>query len=216
MKAKGKTRVNGKKVTRSGGAKKKSVPKGAKMKSAEELAKLTKEQLLMQPNAHLKGTASMIGNLYGMNFEAFVRGAKYEPDELLKKFFEYAEFTNNDTYWDRAEVVKSGDYVGTILRVPVKSPYTVVGFCVFIGIVRSTFYDYAKQAAYSNICAYIEDCCYKQKLVGAMNGHFNAAIIARDLGLVDKTATSLDVDAKKDIKELFGKLGLKKKKSVDE
>lgn len=211
MKAKGKTRVDGKKVTRSGGRKNKTVPKGTKKKSKAEIAAIPPEQFLKQPNAHLKGPASMIGNKF-MNFAAFMRKQKYSPEEMLEQFHKYAADTDADDYWDRAEVVKSGDYVGTILRVPVKSPYTVVGFCQYIGIVRSTFYDYAKQAEYSNICAYIEDCCYRQKIVGAINGHFNAAIVARDLGLVDKTATTLDVDAKKDIKELFGTLGLKKKK----
>lgn len=66
-------------------------------------------------------------------------------------------------------------------------PFTVQGLCVFLEINPDTWYEYRKRKDFSDICTRIETIIYTQKFEGASVGAYNANIIARDLGLIDKT-----------------------------
>lgn len=109
----------------------------------------------------------------------------YQPLELWSKFIEYQENAESNP-WYKNEAVKSGDNVGMIIKVPTAKPLTIQGFCAFAHINSQTFYNYEKQDAYLEICNRIRDIIYNQKFEGAAVGAFNAAIIARDLGLQEK------------------------------
>lgn len=90
------------------------------------------------------------------------------------------------------EPIKSGDKAGTCMTVNRARPYTLRGLCLFLGCDQQTFDNYRKKPEYEDyfgICEQIVECCYTQKFEGASSGIFNASIIARDLGLVDKKAT---------------------------
>jgi hypothetical protein len=110
----------------------------------------------------------------------------YEPVPLWDKFRDYV-INSQDNPWHKNEAVKSGDNVGMIIKVPTERPLTIQGFCIFAEISSQTFYNYEKDKAYVEITARIRDIIYSQKFEGAAVGVFNANIIARDLGLSDKS-----------------------------
>jgi len=64
---------------------------------------------------------------------------------------------------------------------------TLQGFCAFTGLSMVTLYEYDKQDGYTNIIAQAREVMYGQKLEGAAAGLFNASIIARELGLAEKS-----------------------------
>jgi hypothetical protein len=67
-------------------------------------------------------------------------------------------------------------------------PFTIIGLCMFIGINRATWaQNYRTHKDYISVCSQAEDAIRDQKFSGAAVGHFNAGIIARDLGMEDRT-----------------------------
>jgi hypothetical protein len=67
---------------------------------------------------------------------------------------------------------------------------TLQEMCTHIGMDRVTWYEYRKKTEpdFSTVCAQVDDILYSQKFTGAAAGLLNHAIIARDLGLVDKVS----------------------------
>jgi hypothetical protein len=64
---------------------------------------------------------------------------------------------------------------------------TIKGLCVFLDISYQNWTEYCARAAYSEVCEWAEAVIYQQKFTGAAAGLLNPAIIARDLGLADKS-----------------------------
>jgi hypothetical protein len=141
----------------------------------------TRKQKDVKPNQ----TSFQKGNLFWRLAEFAGRPLTYTPDQLRQKFIEYCKYID-DNPWKRAEVCKSGDNFGELTEVPVKRPWTVLGFCVYAGITSTTFNSYEIRPEFLEVCRHIQDVVRQQKFEGAAAGFFNAAIIARDLGLVDK------------------------------
>ena len=89
-----------------------------------------------------------------------------------------------------------------LISIPTKIPYTIQGLTLYLdcGVMFfNQFEDSLKDKTdpiskdFSLICSRIRDVIYNQKFTGASVGYFNAAIIARDLGLVDKKDVTGDV-----------------------
>lgn len=72
-------------------------------------------------------------------------------------------------------------------HVPNETPYTISGLCVFLHINRDTWVQYRGYEDFTDIIARIEQIIYTQKIEGASVGAFNASIVARELGLVDRS-----------------------------
>lgn len=89
----------------------------------------------------------------------------------------------------------SGQYAGSkIERVKVKllRPFTMGGLTVYLNVSPTYFSDVRKNKAaygeeYSIVLSAVEQVIREQKFAGAAAGLFNANIIARDLGLSEKT-----------------------------
>lgn len=64
---------------------------------------------------------------------------------------------------------------------------TISGLCIFLDIDKTTWFDYAKNKDFTNITTRVEEIIRTQKFQGASADLLNANIIARDLGLVDKS-----------------------------
>lgn len=105
----------------------------------------------------------------------------YTPSELFAKAAEYF------TYLNKHPLVEEKVF-GSGRRMTVKHirAATMMGFCVFACMDRTTFDAYKKDDKYSYVCKVIENAIYMQKFEGAAADLLNHAIIARDLGLVDK------------------------------
>lgn len=135
----------------------------------------------------------------------FGRPKAYATPELLwqaaVKYFEYMD--NNPDY-------RSEWKDGKLRQIPVKRPYTIAGLQIFIGVNDAYIRQQRRyEKAYSTVIELIEKICREQKFAGAANGFFNANIISRDLGLVDKVETenTHKVNLSRDeIKEISKKL----------
>lgn len=95
--------------------------------------------------------------------------------------------------WYKNEAIKSGDSAGKIMRVPIARPYTITGFLLYVGANTDYWRQFksASHEGFSPVIDQIENAMYTQKFEGAATGAFNANIIARDLGLADKSQTEL-------------------------
>jgi hypothetical protein len=114
------------------------------------------------------------------------RDKAYTPEELKTSCYEY--FARCDSSpWYKNEAVKSGDQCGKILKVPTQRPYTKTGLYIFLNINRQTWDNYKGSEDYLAIIEEVENIIYDQKFTGAAVGCFNPNIIARDLGLKERT-----------------------------
>ena len=87
------------------------------------------------------------------------------------------------------------EMLSPLVSIPTKIPYTIQGLCLYCDcnvMFFNNFEDSLKDKTdplskdFSIICTRIREIIYNQKFTGASVGYFNASIIARDLGLVDK------------------------------
>lgn len=121
----------------------------------------------------------------------FRKKAFETPEELWEAFCEYVQWVK-DTPLFKNEAIKSGENAGTIIKIPAERPMTEIGFCLYVGISHTTLLDYGKNEShieYHTVYDQIKRACYTQKFDGASIGIFNSMIIARDLGLSEKTET---------------------------
>jgi len=114
------------------------------------------------------------------------------PELMWEAACEYFEWCDNNP-WYKNEAIKSGDLVGTTVKVPTARPYTITGFLVYIG-ASEQYWRTFKANDHKDFLAVMEEIervIYTQKFEGAAVGAFNANIIARDLGLSDKNSMDL-------------------------
>lgn len=64
---------------------------------------------------------------------------------------------------------------------------TVAGLCIFLDISQETWGDYREREGFSDVAMRADEIIRTQKFEGASAGLLNANIIARDLGLADKS-----------------------------
>ncbi len=114
-----------------------------------------------------------------------------DPIVLLEAVSEYFEHVDANP-WHKNEAIKGGDAAGTIVPIPTQQPYTLKGLCNFLDIGYNTWISYKENKQFTEVIQRIEDFVYNQKFVDATVGAFNANIIARDLGLVDKKDVTSD------------------------
>lgn len=87
------------------------------------------------------------------------------------------------------------------VRLPTARPYTITGLCLYLGCGVHYFDQFEKSLSepdpnegFSSVITRIRETIYTQKFEGAAVGAYNANIIARDLGLVDKRDHKHDID----------------------
>ena len=71
---------------------------------------------------------------------------------------------------------------------------TIQGFCLFANMAVSTWKEYEGQDAYSAIIAQVKAMFFSQKFEGAAADQLNPNIIARELGLAEKTDHNVKVN----------------------
>ena len=126
------------------------------------------------------------GNQYWKLAHDFRKPKRYQPGELLDKAAEYAAWCEKNPLYEEK-------VFGTGVRMKVKKmrAMTIQGFCLFANMAMSTWQEYEKQEAYSAITTHIRGIFFSQKLEGAAADLLNPNIIARELGLADKTDHSV-------------------------
>lgn len=145
------------------------------------------------------------------------RDKLFESPELLwQAACEYFQWCDENP-WHKSEAIKSGDMAGTVMEVPTQRPYTLQGLCLYLDCNVKYFRDFKANLSetdkdFSPIITRIEETVYTNKFEGAAVGAFNANIIARDLGLAERTEndnrnrnTNVDLTPE-DIKNINGSL----------
>lgn len=88
-------------------------------------------------------------------------------------------------------------------QLPKMRPYTMQGLCLYLDCNTEYFYHFEADLKkkddhiskdFNQIVMRIRETIYNQKFSGAAAGFLNPNIIARDLGLVDKTQTDVRVE----------------------
>lgn len=122
------------------------------------------------------------------------------PKQLWESACEYFEYMDKNP-WKSKELMRSGDLAGELVDVPTARPYSLEGLCLYLGanskywaqfklgLPEAKTLDKEQKEAFSNVITQIEAVIRVQKMEGATVGAFNHNIIARELGLVDKTET---------------------------
>lgn len=98
---------------------------------------------------------------------------------------EYFEWVGDNPLWEDKIV----SFQGVTTHEPVckMRAMTISGLCIFLDIARSTWDEYRASKDFSGIVARVEEIIRTQKFEGASADLLNANIIARDLGLADKS-----------------------------
>lgn len=108
------------------------------------------------------------------------------PDKLWQCCLEYFEYSTSIPLKEE----KLFSYEGDIVRGEVDKvrPFTLGGLCIFLDISLETWQEWRKtRSDLSGVISSTETIIRKQKFDGATAGLMNANIIARDLGLADKS-----------------------------
>lgn len=115
------------------------------------------------------------------------------PEALWSAACEYFEWVDDNPLWEDKIV----SYQGDTKHEPVAKmrAMTVAGLCLFLDISRDTFEEYRKRQDLCGVATRIDDVIKSQKFAGAAADLLNANIIARDLGLADRSELS-GVDGK--------------------
>lgn len=132
------------------------------------------------------------GNKFWQNRTRHGREKIFETADLMwaaaEEYFEWCD----DNPWTKAEAIKSGDKAGDLMHIPIQRPYTLSGLCIYLGTNTSYFNQFKARLSpedkdFSRVISEIEEVIYTQKFEGAAVGAFNANIIARDLGLKERS-----------------------------
>lgn len=113
-----------------------------------------------------------------------------KPNVLLKECYEYFKWMDQNPYKRQVNMVVDKTVKLTTTDHP--RPYTWQGLCLYLDIHESAFRWFKKNAhggytdEFKKVIDHIEKIIYNNKFSGAAVGLFNANIISRDLGLVDK------------------------------
>jgi hypothetical protein len=107
------------------------------------------------------------------------------PEALLEACSEYFEWVEANPLWEDKIISFQG--VATHVDVAKMRAMTINGLCIFLDIGRRSWDEYRARQDFSPVCEQVEQTIREQKFTGAAADLLNPAIIARDLGLADKT-----------------------------
>lgn len=116
------------------------------------------------------------------------------PDIMWESACEYFDYIDKNPL-QQEEIIKYKDNYekATINKL---RPYTLTGLCLFLDVNTVYFNQFEESLNgkddelskdFSKVITRIRETIYSQKFEGAAAGFLNASIIARDLGLQDKT-----------------------------
>lgn len=116
------------------------------------------------------------------------------PEILWEEACKYFQWCVDNPEW-KVEVVK-----GSLVNLPVKRVFTLEGLCLYLGISTSYFRAFKCEGrvnaeGFLTVIEQIQKTVYNQQFSGASSGFFNANIISRALGLVDKKDVTTNGEA---------------------
>lgn len=114
-------------------------------------------------------------------------GKRFETgEELWEAACEYFEWNQNNPLEETKLFAYEGEVTAATL--PKVRAMSLRGLCLYLGVSTQSWNDWRKlRKELFEAIERIEDVIFTQKFEGASAGLLNASIIARDLGLVDRT-----------------------------
>ena len=110
------------------------------------------------------------------------------PEDLWDAAVEYFDWVE-DNPLKASETVKFQGKA-TLTEVPKMRAMTIGGLCIFLDIDQTTWRAYGEKEGFSRVVRDVEEIIRTQKFTGAAADLLNANIIARDLGLADRSELS--------------------------
>jgi hypothetical protein len=107
------------------------------------------------------------------------------PAELWEACCEYFEWSESNPLWEDKLVTFQG--AATHEPVAKMRAMTLEGLYIFLDITRQTWNDYRTREGFPTVVTRVEEIIRTQKFQGAAADLLNPNIIARDLGLADKS-----------------------------
>lgn len=130
-----------------------------------------------------------IGNRFWEVRSSHGRNPVFElPGNLWSACCEYFDWVEaNPLYEVKAFGSKDGPQT---IELPKMRAMTIAGLCIFLDISTETWRAYRAKEDFSGVVARVDDIIRTQKFEGASADLLNPSIIARDLGLADKSEHS--------------------------
>lgn len=127
-----------------------------------------------------------------------------DPNDLWEACQEYLAWVEDNPLYE----TKGFAFQGAVTKetFPKMRAMTIGGLCIFLDIARSTWDEWKKNRAdLSEIITRVEEIIRDQKFTGAAADLLNPNIIARELGLADKSDTKVETgDALTSLLERIG------------
>lgn len=111
-----------------------------------------------------------------------------DPEALWNACCEYFQWVEANPLKEAQAFAYQGEV--KLQELPKMRAMSLGALCVFLDIARSTWNAYRENPDFSEVTARVEEITRSQKFEGASAGLLNANIIARDLGLTDKSELS--------------------------
>jgi hypothetical protein len=107
------------------------------------------------------------------------------PEELEAACLEYFEWVENNPLHE----AQAFAYQGSVKIEPIAKmrAMTVSGLCIFLDISQQAWGEYRQREGFGEVTSRVDEIIRTQKFEGASAGLLNANIIARDLGLSEKS-----------------------------
>jgi hypothetical protein len=112
------------------------------------------------------------------------------PDELWIACVEYFDWVEENPLYEAKAFAYQGDV--TIESLPKMRAMTISGLCIFLDISPETWRDYKSREDFIGITDRVSEIIRTQKFQGAAADLLNPNIIARDLGLAEKSEVTGD------------------------
>jgi hypothetical protein len=130
--------------------------------------------------------AAPIGNRFWEARSSHGRKPKFASPEILwDACCEYFDWNEANPLWE----VKSYMYQGAPVQdqIPKMRAMTIFGLCGFLDISKTCWDEYKVREGFGSVTTRVEEIIKRQKFEGAAAEFLNPNIIARDLGLADKS-----------------------------
>lgn len=107
------------------------------------------------------------------------------PDALWEACCEYFQWVEENPLKEAQAFAYQGNV--TVHELSKMRAMTVAGLCIFLDISTQAWGEYRDRDGYGDVTSRVDEIIRTQKFEGASAGLLNANIIARDLGLADKS-----------------------------
>ena len=131
------------------------------------------------------------------------------PELMLEAASEYFNWVDENPFTEEIAFHHQGKITKT--TVSKKRPYTIMALCSYLGCNSQYFSQFEAKLAgkedkeskdFALIVSHIRETIYNQKFEGAAAGFFNSNIIARELGLSDKSEQKIEETSQVTVFEL--------------